>query len=71
MNKIRTAGLIINPAAGKGFAANAELARKSLTALGVRRVHTGQEQMGAAVLKGLTCELSLYPVRPDLSRLQT
>ncbi len=71
MNRIQNVGLIINPAAGKGFAANAELARRGLTALGVLRVHTGQGQMGAAALKDMTCELSLYPVRPDPSRLQT
>jgi len=71
MNKIRNAGLIINPAAGQGFAANAELARRSLSALHIHRVHTGQDQLGATALKDLACELSVYPVQPEASRLQT
>lgn len=71
MKTLKTIGLIINPAAGKGYAVNSELARRGLVALGVRQVYTGQGQLGSDVLAGISVETTLHETGERSSRAQT
>ncbi len=71
MDRVTKVGLIINPLAGRGIAANTDLARRGLAALKVTKVHTGSGLMGADALKGLTYETVVYPVNSEASRHQT
>lgn len=71
MDKITKVGLIINPSAGKGMAANADLARRGLAALGAETVSTGSGCMGAAALEGLPYKTIICPVDSEPSRQQT
>jgi len=71
MSRFKSVGLIINPAAGRGFAANAAIARRALAALHPNTVHTGRGQAGADALDMSNGKSVAYRVPADASRLQT
>lgn len=71
MKQFQAVGLIINPVAGQGLAANITLAQQGLIALGVRKVLTGEGPLGAIALASLSCETVIYPTKEKDSRNQT
>jgi hypothetical protein len=71
MNSFDKVGLIINPVAGQGQAANLHLAQMSIAALGVRHVFTGEGPLGALAMETLPCRVTAYGVDTSGSRIQT
>jgi hypothetical protein len=72
MNRLDAVGLIINPKAGQGYAANAWAALAALAALRPSRIFTGPGELGASALEGIDFSQVSIVTAPDQSgRAQT